>query len=58
MKAGPCKVMISQNPGMLWVEQGEEIWETVEGEAGKACASCHNDAGDTMKGIAVRLSNL
>lgn len=42
-----------QNPGMLWVEQGEEIWNTVEGEAGKACASCHNDASDTMKGIAV-----
>ena len=30
-----------QNPGMLYVERGEEIWNTVEGEAGKSCASCH-----------------
>ncbi|GLS34796.1 SoxAX cytochrome complex subunit A [Mesorhizobium tianshanense] len=37
------------NPGMLAVEQGEEIWNTVEGSAGKSCASCHNDAAESMK---------
>jgi len=37
-----------QNPGYLGVEQGEEIWNTVEGTAGKSCASCHGDASDSM----------
>ena len=41
-----------ENPGMLSVEEGEEIWNTVEGTAGKSCASCHDDAADTMAGIA------
>ena len=41
-----------QNPGMLYVERGEEIWNTVEGEAGKSCASCHGDASETMAGVA------
>ncbi len=40
-----------QNPGMLYVERGEEIWNTVEGEAGKSCASCHGDASETMAGV-------
>lgn len=41
-----------QNPGMLYVERGEEIWNTVEGEAGKSCASCHGDASESMAGVA------
>lgn len=40
-----------QNPGMLYVERGEEIWNTVEGAAGKSCASCHDDASDSMAGV-------
>jgi len=40
-----------QNPGFLWVERGEAIWNTVEGEAGKSCASCHGDAEESMKGV-------
>ncbi|WP_150497418.1 sulfur oxidation c-type cytochrome SoxA [Roseibium aquae] len=40
-----------QNPGMLYVERGAEIWNTVEGDAGKSCASCHEDASETMKGV-------
>ena len=39
------------NPAMLWVEHGEEQWSTVNGEAGKSCQSCHNDASDTMKTV-------
>ncbi len=38
-----------QNPGMLWVDTGEELWSTVDGEAGKSCESCHNDASESMK---------
>ncbi|RUM96111.1 sulfur oxidation c-type cytochrome SoxA [Pseudaminobacter arsenicus] len=41
-----------ENPGMLAVERGEEVWNTVDGSQGKSCASCHNDAAETMKGIA------
>lgn len=41
-----------ENPGMLTVEDGEAIWNKVEGTAGKSCASCHNDASVSMKGIA------
>lgn len=40
------------NPGMLYVERGEEIWNTVDGEAGKSCASCHGDASETMADVA------
>lgn len=36
-----------ENPGMLWVENGSEIWNVKEGAAGKACADCHGaDAED------------
>lgn len=41
-----------QNPGMLWVEQGEELWSKVDGKAGKSCASCHGETGESMKGVA------
>ena len=41
-----------ENPGMLAAEEGAQIWNTVEGTAGKSCASCHGDAAESMKGIA------
>ena len=37
-----------ENPGFLWVEQGAELWDTVDGAAGKSCASCHGDAAESM----------
>jgi len=40
-----------ENPGMLAVEAGEEMWNTVEGTAGKSCATCHGDAAESMKGV-------
>jgi L-cysteine S-thiosulfotransferase len=42
------------NPGMLWVAEGEELWNKSAGAAGKACASCHGDAKTSMKGVAAR----
>jgi sulfur-oxidizing protein SoxA len=39
------------NGAFLWVDQGEELWSNVEGAAGKSCASCHDDATKTMKGV-------
>jgi sulfur-oxidizing protein SoxA len=42
------------NPGMLWVLDGEALWNRKAGAAEKACADCHHDARDTMKGVAAR----
>jgi sulfur-oxidizing protein SoxA len=36
---------------MLAVEDGEVLWNKVEGTAGKSCASCHGDAAESMKGV-------
>ncbi|MFK8033092.1 MAG: sulfur oxidation c-type cytochrome SoxA [Hyphomicrobiales bacterium] len=38
------------NPGMIFVDQGMDTWETVDGEAGKSCASCH-EGPENMKGL-------
>ena len=38
------------NPGMIFVEQAMENWETAEGTEGKSCSSCHNDI-DSMAGV-------
>lgn len=38
------------NPGMIFVEQAQEAWTTVEGTAGKSCSSCHNDM-ESMAGV-------
>jgi sulfur-oxidizing protein SoxA len=42
------------NPGMLWVLDGEVLWKSKAGAAGKACADCHNDARASMKDVAAR----
>jgi len=39
------------NPGFLWVDNGEELWSTVAGTKNKSCAECHGDASDSMKGV-------
>ncbi len=43
-----------QNPGMLWVKDGEAIWNKPDGESRKSCASCHGDAKNSMRGVAAR----
>jgi len=40
------------NPAFVWVDAGEEQWNKVEGSEGKSCASCHEDAKTSMKGVA------
>jgi sulfur-oxidizing protein SoxA len=42
-----------QNPGMLWVQEGEALWNAQAG-AGVSCAGCHGDASRTMRGVAAR----
>ncbi|CAJ1369751.1 MAG: sulfur oxidation c-type cytochrome SoxA [Roseibium album] len=34
------------NPAFVFVDQGLDLWEEVDGSAGKACASCHEDVED------------
>ncbi len=40
------------NAGFLWLERGATLWKSPEGRNAKACASCHGDAGQSMKGVA------
>jgi sulfur-oxidizing protein SoxA len=42
------------NPGMLWVGQGESLWREAAGPENKSCASCHDDAAKSMRGVAAR----
>jgi len=42
------------NPGMLWVARGEKLWNAPAGRNNKACASCHQEAASSMKGVAAR----
>ena len=42
------------NPGMLWVAEGEALWNAKAGATGRSCAGCHGDAAVSMKGIAAR----
>ncbi len=44
----------SQNPGMLWVNDGAALWERPAGQSSKACVSCHAVASSSMRGVAAR----
>lgn len=43
----------SLNPGMLWVLEGEALWSSPAGKAGRSCSDCHGDAV-SMRGVAAR----
>ena len=43
----------TQNPGFLWVQQGETLWHQAAGTVNKSCADCHDRPG-TMRGVAAR----
>jgi L-cysteine S-thiosulfotransferase len=46
----------TQNPAMLWVQDGEARWRAVETRAdstsAKSCAACHGALPEKMKGVA------
>lgn len=44
----------TQNPGMLWVLDGQALWEQPVGPAAQRCSDCHGDAARTMRGVAPR----
>ncbi|TMV09732.1 sulfur oxidation c-type cytochrome SoxA [Ruegeria sediminis] len=39
------------NPGMVFVDQAQEAWDTADGTEGKSCASCHDAVQDSMAGV-------
>ena len=41
------------NPAVLWLLDGEALWNRKASTA-RACADCHGDARDSMKGVAAR----
>lgn len=42
------------NPGMIFVDQALDTWETVDGAAGKSCATCH-EGPESMTGLRATL---
>lgn len=45
----------TKNPAMLWVANGQVLWRSAPaGGNGKSCASCHQDAETSMRGVAAR----
>jgi L-cysteine S-thiosulfotransferase len=42
------------NPGMLWVLDGEALWNAKAGSADRSCADCHGEAAQSMRGVAAR----
>jgi sulfur-oxidizing protein SoxA len=41
------------NPAMLWVQDGRQQWDKVQGPQSRACASCHGDVA-SLRGVAAR----
>ena len=44
----------SQNPALLWVQDGAALWRTATGSAGKSCFDCHGEPAKTLAGVAAR----
>lgn len=45
----------TQNPGMLWVLDGQALWDEPAGAQGLRCADCHaGDAARVLRGVAPR----
>jgi sulfur-oxidizing protein SoxA len=42
----------SSNPAMLWVSDGEALWNHKAGASERACAACHASAATSMRGVA------
>jgi sulfur-oxidizing protein SoxA len=42
------------NPGMLWVEAGEQLWSGTPPEGGQSCAGCHGKAARSMRTVGTR----
>jgi sulfur-oxidizing protein SoxA len=43
---------MSLNPALFWVMDGEALWADRNNPSAKACADCHQDVKQSMKGVA------
>ncbi len=43
------------NPGMIFVDQAIDDWNTVDGSEGKSCASCHTGGPEEFAGLRAEL---
>lgn len=41
-------------PAVLWLLEGEELWNRKAGREARACSDCHGDARQGMRGVAAR----
>ena len=48
----------SLNPATFWRLDGEALWRERVGHANRSCASCHGEAPDAMKGVAVQFPKM
>jgi sulfur-oxidizing protein SoxA len=39
------------NPAFIWVDQATELWDQVDGAAGKSCSDCHGTVEESMAGV-------
>jgi len=44
----------TQNPAMLWVQEGAALWSRPPSADAKPCAGCHGEAKTSMRGVAAR----
>ncbi len=42
------------NPAFLWLDEGEALWNKVDGKAGKSCASCHGVESAMLSDLGTR----
>lgn len=40
------------NPGLLWLDEGRELWQAPVVPRGQSCAACHGDDGQGIRGAA------
>ena len=43
-----------ENPGMIWVERGEELFKFSEGPNNISCATCHNSSNLSLDNVATK----
>ncbi len=41
------------NPGMIWVEKGEELFNLIDGSKNISCNNCHDQSGVSLVGVAI-----
>lgn len=42
------------NPAYIWVDEGEALWNKVDGKAGKSCATCHGAESAMLTDVGTR----